>query len=206
MKAVPGLLPRQLERSENVKAKRETVHRSPFAVRRSPFAVRRSPFTVHRSPFTVHRSPFAVHRSPFAVWGLGFGVWRAQNRRHKRSLSLCLVRTEKETFLKCTRSETLERSSRSLPATKDDHYRRKTTQLEAVSIGSCLSTIGNRTFSVRYQKKHMNKKMKIVVIGGSGLIGKKLVNNLRQQGHAVVAASPSSGVNTLTGEALENLL
>ena len=37
--------------------------------------------------------------------------------------------------------------------------------------------------------------MKIVVIGGSGLIGKKLVNNLRQQGHEVVAASPSSGVN-----------
>ena len=35
--------------------------------------------------------------------------------------------------------------------------------------------------------------MKIVVIGGSGLIGKKLVNNLRQHGHEVVAASPSSG-------------
>src|SRR6201988_1006018 len=44
--------------------------------------------------------------------------------------------------------------------------------------------------------------MKIVVIGGSGLIGKKLVKNLRQQGHEVVAASPSSGVNTLTGEGL----
>jgi uncharacterized protein YbjT (DUF2867 family) len=36
--------------------------------------------------------------------------------------------------------------------------------------------------------------MKIVVIGGSGLIGKKLVNNLRQRGHEVVAASPSSGL------------
>ena len=45
-------------------------------------------------------------------------------------------------------------------------------------------------------------RMKIVVIGGSGLIGKKLVNNLRQQGQEVVAASPSSGVNTLTGEGL----
>jgi uncharacterized protein YbjT (DUF2867 family) len=44
--------------------------------------------------------------------------------------------------------------------------------------------------------------MKIVVIGGSGLIGKKLVNNLRQHGHEVVAASPSSGVNALTGEGL----
>jgi uncharacterized protein YbjT (DUF2867 family) len=48
--------------------------------------------------------------------------------------------------------------------------------------------------------------MKIVVIGGSGLIGKKLVNNLRQLGHQVVAASPSSGVNTLTGEGLAEAL
>ena len=44
--------------------------------------------------------------------------------------------------------------------------------------------------------------MKIVVIGGTGLIGTKLVHNLRQQGHEVVAASPSSGVNTLTGDGL----
>jgi len=44
--------------------------------------------------------------------------------------------------------------------------------------------------------------MKIVVIGGSGLIGKKLVQNLRQQGHEVVAASSSSGVNAVTGEGL----
>ncbi len=48
--------------------------------------------------------------------------------------------------------------------------------------------------------------MKILVIGGSGLIGKKLVNNLRQHGHGVVAASPSSGVNTLTGEGLKEAL
>src|SRR6202521_890000 len=48
--------------------------------------------------------------------------------------------------------------------------------------------------------------MKIVVIGGSGLIGTKLVNNLRQQGHEVVAASPSSGVNTITGEGLTEAL
>jgi uncharacterized protein YbjT (DUF2867 family) len=48
--------------------------------------------------------------------------------------------------------------------------------------------------------------MKIVVIGGSGLIGSKLVSNLRQQGHEVVAASPSSGVNTLTGEGLADSL
>src|SRR5262245_52640808 len=48
--------------------------------------------------------------------------------------------------------------------------------------------------------------MRIVVIGGSGLIGSKLVKNLRQQGHEVVAASPSSGVNTLTGEGLASAL
>jgi uncharacterized protein YbjT (DUF2867 family) len=52
----------------------------------------------------------------------------------------------------------------------------------------------------------LNKHMKIVVIGGSGLIGAKLVNNLRQHGHEVVAASPSSGVNTITGEGLAKAL
>jgi uncharacterized protein YbjT (DUF2867 family) len=44
--------------------------------------------------------------------------------------------------------------------------------------------------------------MKIVVIGGSGLIGSKLVTILRGKGHEVIAASPSTGVNTLTGEGL----
>jgi uncharacterized protein YbjT (DUF2867 family) len=44
--------------------------------------------------------------------------------------------------------------------------------------------------------------MKIVVIGGSGLIGKKLVAILRQRGHEAVPASPSSGVNALTGQGL----
>ena len=48
--------------------------------------------------------------------------------------------------------------------------------------------------------------MKIVVIGGSGLIGTKLVNRLRQNGHDVVAASPNSGVNTITGEGLAEAL
>ena len=52
----------------------------------------------------------------------------------------------------------------------------------------------------------MNKRIKIVVIGGSGLIGTKLVNNLRQRGDEVVAASPSSGVNTITGEGLATAL
>ena len=48
--------------------------------------------------------------------------------------------------------------------------------------------------------------MKIVVIGGSGLIGSKLVHQLREHGHEAVAASPSSGVNTLTGEGLAEAL
>jgi uncharacterized protein YbjT (DUF2867 family) len=48
--------------------------------------------------------------------------------------------------------------------------------------------------------------MKIVVIGGSGLIGSKAVDILRSQGHEVLAASPASGVNTLTGEGLAEAL
>src|SRR5881296_402341 len=48
--------------------------------------------------------------------------------------------------------------------------------------------------------------MKIVVIGGTGLIGSKLVNKLRENGHEAVAASPNSGVNSLTGEGLADAL
>ncbi len=48
--------------------------------------------------------------------------------------------------------------------------------------------------------------MKIVVIGGTGLIGSKLVRKLREQGHQVVPASPDTGVNTLTGEGLAEAL
>jgi uncharacterized protein YbjT (DUF2867 family) len=48
--------------------------------------------------------------------------------------------------------------------------------------------------------------MKIVVIGGSGLIGSNLTNRLRAKGHEVVAASPASGVNTITGEGLGEAL
>lgn len=48
--------------------------------------------------------------------------------------------------------------------------------------------------------------MKMVVIGGTGLIGAKLVENLRRRGEEVVAASPSTGVNTLTGEGLAQAL
>jgi len=48
--------------------------------------------------------------------------------------------------------------------------------------------------------------MKIVVIGGTGLIGSKTVAILREGGHEVIAASPNSGVNTITGEGLKEAL
>ena len=48
--------------------------------------------------------------------------------------------------------------------------------------------------------------MKIVIIGGTGLVGSKLVGKLRERGHEAVAASPDTGVNTLTGEGLAAVL
>lgn len=48
--------------------------------------------------------------------------------------------------------------------------------------------------------------MKIVVIGGTGLIGSKVVEHLAEHGHEVVAASPNSGVNTITGEGVAEVL
>lgn len=61
-------------------------------------------------------------------------------------------------------------------------------------IGMCLA------FQVALLIK--TQIMKIVVIGGSGLIGTKVVNFLRQAGHQVIAASPATGINTITGEGL----
>ncbi|MDP9842808.1 NAD-dependent epimerase/dehydratase family protein [Streptosporangium lutulentum] len=48
--------------------------------------------------------------------------------------------------------------------------------------------------------------MKVVVIGGTGLIGSKLVAKLGEHGHEAVAAAPNTGVNTLTGEGLAEVL
>jgi len=48
--------------------------------------------------------------------------------------------------------------------------------------------------------------MKLVIIGGTGLIGSKLVTKLREHGHEAVPASPDTGVNTLTGEGLADVL
>jgi len=48
--------------------------------------------------------------------------------------------------------------------------------------------------------------MKVVVIGGTGLIGSKLVVKLRERGHEAAPAAPNTGVNSLTGEGLEDVL
>jgi len=48
--------------------------------------------------------------------------------------------------------------------------------------------------------------MKIVVIGGSGLIGSKLVNKLRQLDHEVISGTPDTGINTITGQGLDDVL
>jgi uncharacterized protein YbjT (DUF2867 family) len=48
--------------------------------------------------------------------------------------------------------------------------------------------------------------MKIVIIGGTGLIGTKLASRLRQKGHQIIPASPRTGVNTITGEGLDKAL
>jgi uncharacterized protein YbjT (DUF2867 family) len=60
--------------------------------------------------------------------------------------------------------------------------------------------VGSRRAAVDCRKER--GIMKIVVIGGSGLIGSKLVNRLRERGHDVLAASPSTGVNSITREGL----
>jgi uncharacterized protein YbjT (DUF2867 family) len=58
--------------------------------------------------------------------------------------------------------------------------------------------------AVGFERK--DHDMNIVVIGGTGLIGANVVNRLRRGGHHVVAASPGSGVNTITGEGLAQVL
>jgi nucleoside-diphosphate-sugar epimerase len=52
----------------------------------------------------------------------------------------------------------------------------------------------------------METTMKIVVIGGTGLIGSKVMNKLRDHGHEAIAASHSGGINTVTGEGLAGVL
>src|SRR6201987_4877426 len=69
----------------------------------------------------------------------------------------------------------------------------------------CSVVANNRQFGIA-RVNHERTIMKIVVIGGTGLIGSKLVKKLREHGQEVVAASPASGVNSLTGEGLAGAL
>jgi len=62
----------------------------------------------------------------------------------------------------------------------------------------------DRLWNHSIKKKEAN--MKIVVIGGTGLIGSRVVNKLREHGHEPVAAAPNTGVNTLTGEGLAEVM
>src|SRR5215467_6617010 len=73
---------------------------------------------------------------------------------------------------------------------------------------SVWSVLASRTGFIQGPRSKITEVniMKIVVIGGSGLIGSKLVTKLREQGHEAIAASPNSGVNTLTGEGLAEVL
>src|SRR5438132_7181474 len=68
---------------------------------------------------------------------------------------------------------------------------------------SHANTTGGSNASVENERRN---NMKIVVIGGSGLIGSKLVEKLGAHGHQAVPASPNSGVNTLSGEGLAEVL
>jgi uncharacterized protein YbjT (DUF2867 family) len=73
-----------------------------------------------------------------------------------------------------------------------------------MSALSCLSILSEYGKTVGERKDE--EFMKIVVIGGTGLIGSKLVTKLSALGHEAVAAAPNTGVNTLTGEGLAEVL
>src|SRR5262245_40354858 len=92
-------------------------------------------------------------------------------------------------------------------ATRWRKHRHATALFFNVSPVSSRSTAGSRARSLHVTQLNLRSyHMKIVVIGGTGLIGSKLVALLRQRGQEVLAASPDSGVNTLTGEGLSQAL
>src|SRR6266446_6831224 len=95
----------------------------------------------------------------------------------------------------------MRRPGRRETGTDADHTENCTMWLKRSISGSKL----HRQFRIA-RVKHERTIMKIVVIGGTGLIGSKLVKKLREHGQEVVAASPTSGVNTLTGEGLADAL
>src|SRR5262245_18492976 len=57
-----------------------------------------------------------------------------------------------------------------------------------------------------WKQSRRGRVMKIVVIGGTGLIGSKVVEKLKRYGHEVIAAAPNTGVNTITGDGLLDAL
>jgi uncharacterized protein YbjT (DUF2867 family) len=80
-------------------------------------------------------------------------------------------------------------------------YRHKSVQVVPVFVKKRQRSVPKMGPVLR-QGNSRSEIMKVVVIGGTGLIGSKLVTNLRARGHEVLAASPNSGVNTITGEGL----
>src|ERR1700742_1038021 len=77
------------------------------------------------------------------------------------------------------------------------------------SLPSCLSKYDRRNMKSQVEisgRILRGEIMKIVVIGGTGLIGSKVIPNLREHGHEAVSASPNSGVNTITGQGLAEVL
>src|SRR5689334_24456914 len=62
------------------------------------------------------------------------------------------------------------------------------------------------TLQITHPKRAEGNEMKIVVIGGTGLIGSKLVTKLRADGHDPLAASPATGVDIITGKGLAEAL
>jgi uncharacterized protein YbjT (DUF2867 family) len=89
-------------------------------------------------------------------------------------------------------------------AQKDDRLQRfrQTGRAEEESVSSRET----HTFNLLDCEHYERPIMKIIVIGGSGRIGSRVVNQLREQGHEAVAASPNSGVNTLSGQGLSEAL
>src|SRR5262245_49103528 len=95
-----------------------------------------------------------------------------------------------------------------MPRTSSSPRRRKSKSERepwAIARGPLVGG-GNRLTAPISERHSRRSNMKIVVIGGSGLIGKKLIPLLRERGHKAVSASPSSGVNTITGEGLREAL
>lgn len=75
-----------------------------------------------------------------------------------------------------------------------------------MSQNSALSGLSQYEWQIEIAGRMKGAIMKIVVIGGTGLVGSKLVSKLCEHGHEAVSASPNSGVNTLTGEGLADVL